>query len=103
MYSFWAFATAAFVASAQSVCLCGMTCLFNTNESLLGEIWIETGRVFFPHGYLYFLRSLYVCSRVCFPSQAPALLLCFVRPGSEQLALAPAHVGNASPFILLSL
>lgn len=57
----------------------------------------------FAHGYLFFLHSLYACGGVRFPSQAPALMLCFVRPSSEQLALAPAHVGNASPFIPMSV
>lgn len=56
--------------------------------------------VFF-HAMIFFLPSLFACGGVCSSSQAPALLPCFVKHSSEQLALA--HVGSRSPFILVSL
>lgn len=76
-------------------------CFFNTDKRLNGKIWVETGSFFPRHDF--FLPSLYACGGVCSSSQAPALLPCFVKHSLEQLALALAHVGSRSLFILVSL
>lgn len=82
--------------------LCGVMCLLNTKQGLFSKMWLEMAGSF-SCGCLFGFSPFFVCGGVVFPSQAPALLLCFVRPSLVQLALAPAHVGHASPFILMFL
>lgn len=101
VYSSCAFVTAVFVASTQGLC-CVMY-FFNTNEGLLGKIWIETGRFFSTWLFIFFSILCMPMVECVFQAGPPHCCFAWLDPAQSSWHLPPAHAGNANPFTLMSL